>query len=191
MCDWSSDVCSSDLCYDEGKRCAETFTVEYGTKVPGRTAVDVRIARIFNTYGPRMAGDGRVVPTFIRQALRGEDITMFGDGSQTRSFCFIDDMVEGLSRLMEHPGFHGPINLGNPEEVTIADLATSIISHTRSQSRIVRRDLPPDDPKRRKPDISAAQRLLGFEPKVTLADGIAATVADVMARESGAFVLAS
>jgi len=161
-------------CYNEGKRCAETITIEYGV----HRNVSIRIARIFNTYGPRMAdGDGRVVSTFVHQALRGEDITINGDGDQTRSFCYVDDLVDGLVRLMEHPDVRGPINLGNPEEVSIASLARLILELTRSPSKIVNVGLPPDDPKKRQPDITLAKKVLGFEPKIDLREGISRTIA--------------
>ena len=161
-------------CYDEGKRVAETFTIEFGT----HRGVDVRIARIFNTYGPRMTeGDGRVVTTFVHRALRNETIPIHGDGSQTRSFCYIDDLTTGLSLLMEHDRFPGPVNLGNPEEVTMLELAKLVIAETGSTSTIVHGDRPPDDPARRCPDIALARKLLGFEPKVALRDGLAKTIA--------------
>jgi UDP-glucuronate decarboxylase len=161
-------------CYNEGKRCAETVTIEYGV----HRNVSVRIARIFNTYGPRMAdGDGRVVSTFVHQALRNEDITIQGDGLQTRSFCYVDDLVDGLVRLMEHDNVRGPVNLGNPEEVSIADLAKLIVELTGARSRIATRDLPPDDPKRRQPDITLAKKLLGFAPTIDLREGLTRTIA--------------
>lgn len=163
-------------CYDEGKRCAETFATEYGA----HRGVDIRIARIFNTYGPRMTeGDGRVVTTFVHRAVRGESIPIYGDGSQTRSFCFIDDLVEGLALLMEHGRYPRPVNLGNPEEVTVLDLARIVIAAAKSKSEIVHRDLPTDDPRRRRPDISLARSLFGFDPKISLADGIARTIAAI------------
>jgi UDP-glucuronate decarboxylase len=161
-------------CYDEGKRAAETLMVGYRDY----NGVDVRIARIFNTYGPRMLpNDGRVVSNFICQALRDEDLTVYGDGSQTRSFCYVSDMVTGLIRLMESDD-SGPVNLGNPHEVTIEELARTIlgmIPGTRSQ--IVYQTLPQDDPTRRKPDISRARRELGWEPSVPLEQGLEATIA--------------
>lgn len=161
-------------CYDEGKRCAETFSMEYAA----HRGVSVRIARIFNTYGPRMTdGDGRVVTTFIHQALRNEDITVFGDGSQTRSFCYVDDLRDGLVRLMEHPESPGPVNLGNPEEVTVLALARVIIDAVGATSAIVMRDLPTDDPKRRRPDIALARRILDFAPRVSLHEGLERTIA--------------
>lgn len=161
-------------CYDEGKRSAETlfrdFHVKYG--------VDIRIARIFNTYGPHMRpDDGRVVSNFIVQALKGQDITVYGDGSQTRSFCYVDDLIEGFVRLMgDRSAIHTPINLGNPAEFTVRDLAEQIIAITGSSSRIVHKPLPVDDPRQRRPDISAAKRELGWEPSIALADGLKSTV---------------
>jgi UDP-glucuronate decarboxylase len=160
-------------CYDEGKRVAETLMMDYHRQ----NGVDVRIARIFNTYGPRMAvQDGRVVSSFVVQALRGEDITVFGDGSQTRSFCYVDDLVDGLVRLMEREGTTGPVNLGNPAETTILEFARRIIGLTGSRSRIVNKPLPSDDPKQRQPDISLARKLLGWEPKVPVETGLERTI---------------
>ena len=161
-------------CYDEGKRCAETLFFDYNRQHD----LQIKIARIFNTYGPRMhPNDGRVVSNFIMQALRGEPITVFGDGSQTRSFCFVDDLVEGLIRLMNSDDeVTGPINLGNPGEFTILELANMAIELTGSSSTCVHKELPPDDPVRRKPDISAAKELLGWEPTVQLRDGLTVTV---------------
>ena len=160
----------SRSCYDEGKRCAETLFFDYYRQHKLR----IRVARIFNTYGPRMhPNDGRVISNFIVQALKNEDITVYGDGSQTRSFCHVDDMVDGLLRLMSAPdSVTGPLNLGNPAEVTIRELAELIISMTGSSSRIVHRPLPADDPTRRRPNISKAQELLGWRPKVPLAEGL-------------------
>ncbi|MGC8660169.1 MAG: UDP-glucuronic acid decarboxylase family protein [Desulfomonilaceae bacterium] len=160
-------------CYDEGKRAAETLTVGY--RVYNNT--NVGIARIFNTYGPRMLpNDGRVVSNFICQALSGEDLTIYGDGSQTRSFCFISDMVNGLTKLMESSE-PGPINLGNPHEVTIKDLAEKILQLIKTaKSKIVYKPLPKDDPTRRKPDISLAKKALGWAPKTPLEDGLRATI---------------
>jgi len=160
-------------CYDEGKRAAETLTVGYRDY----NHVDVAIARIFNTYGPRMLpNDGRVVSNFICQVLQGEDITIYGDGSQTRSFCYISDMIDGLIRLMES-GEPGPINLGNPHEVTVEELAHTILAMVPgSPSKIVYQPLPKDDPVRRRPDISRARKLLGWEPKVPLEQGLARTI---------------
>ncbi|RWD61280.1 MAG: SDR family oxidoreductase [Mesorhizobium sp.] len=160
-------------CYDEGKRSAETLFFDYSRTY----GIDVRVARIFNTYGPRMRpDDGRVVSNFIVQALRGDDITVYGSGSQTRSFCFVDDLIEGFVRLMNAgvPPQH-PVNLGNPVEFTIMELAESVIDYTNSRSRIVHRPLPVDDPRQRKPDISFARQHLGWEPKVALSEGLAHT----------------
>lgn len=157
-------------CYDEGKRCAETLFFDYYRQHQLR----IKVARIFNTYGPRMhPNDGRVVSNFIVQALRNDDITIYGDGSQTRAFCYVDDLVDGLLRLMETPdSVTGPLNLGNPEEFTIRELAESVIALTGSSSRIVHHPLPVDDPKRRRPDISKAQELLGWQPRTPLCDGL-------------------
>ncbi len=162
-------------CYDEGKRAAETLFFDYHRA----NGVRIRVARIFNTYGPRMHPfDGRVVSNFIRQALRGEDITLFGDGRQTRSFCYVDDLIDGLIRLMEGPdGFVGPVNLGNQDEFTILELAERVIELTGSKSKIVHRPLPADDPKQRRPDITLAKERLGWEPRVPLREGLAKTVA--------------
>ncbi|WP_224982163.1 UDP-glucuronic acid decarboxylase family protein [Geomonas agri] len=160
-------------CYDEGKRVAETLMMDYHRQ----NHVDVRIIRIFNTYGPKMAeNDGRVVSNFILQALRGEDITVYGGGEQTRSFCFVSDLVEGMVRMMETPGFTGPVNLGNPAETTILEFAKKIIALTGSTSRIVYRPLPEDDPKQRQPDISLAKQMLGWEPKVSVDEGLKQTI---------------
>lgn len=162
-------------CYDEGKRSAETLFFDYSRTY----GIDVRVARIFNTYGPRMQpDDGRVVSNFIVQALRGDDITVYGSGTQTRSFCFVDDLVEGFLRLMNAPvaPLH-PVNLGNPVEFTIMELAELVIDYTNSRSRIVHRPLPVDDPRQRKPDISFASQHLGWEPKVALSEGLAHTTA--------------
>jgi UDP-glucuronate decarboxylase len=161
-------------CYDEGKRAAETLTFDF--RRAGRA--DVRVARIFNTYGPRMrADDGRVVSNVLCQALSGEDVTIYGDGSQTRSFCYVSDLVDGLLRLMASDVGDGPVNLGNPNELTVADLVARVMRMTRSASRIVHRPLPVDDPRRRRPDISRAMALLGWEPKVALQQGLEATAA--------------
>jgi UDP-glucuronate decarboxylase len=162
-------------CYDEGKRCAETLFFDYQRQ----HALDIKVIRIFNTYGPRMhPNDGRVVSNFIVQALRGEDVTVFGDGSQTRSFCYVDDLIEGMIRMMDsEKGFFGPINLGNPGEFTMLELAEKVLRATGSKSRLVRRPLPADDPRQRKPDISLARTKLGWEPKVALDDGLAETIA--------------
>jgi len=161
-------------CYDEGKRCAETLFFDYHRQHRLR----IKVARIFNTYGPHMhLNDGRVVSNFIIQALKGETITVYGDGSQTRSFCYVTDMVEGLVRLMRTPDeFTGPVNLGNPQEITIIDLAERIIELTGSKSRIRFEPLPPDDPKQRRPDISLAKKVLGWEPIVSLDDGLRETI---------------
>lgn len=162
-------------CYDEGKRAAECLMMDYRRQ----NGVDVKIVRIFNTYGPRMApDDGRVVSTFIVQALQGEDLTVYGDGSQTRSFCYVDDLVEGLIRMMDSPaGFTGPVNLGNPAECTIRELAEAVLRLTGARSRVVFRPLPQDDPARRCPDIALARETLGWQPAVPLADGLAKTIA--------------
>ena len=162
-------------CYDEGKRCAETLFHDFNAK----RGVEVKIVRIFNTYGPRMRpDDGRVVSNFIVQALRGEDITMYGDGSQTRSFCFVDDLIDGFVRMMASPStLVGPVNLGNPVEFTIADLADQVLALTGSRSRVVRRPLPADDPRQRRPDISRAMCELGWQPRVVLAEGLKKTIA--------------
>jgi UDP-glucuronate decarboxylase len=160
-------------CYDEGKRVAETFTMDYHRQ----SRVDVRIVRIFNTYGPRMlADDGRVVSNFIVQALKGDDITVYGDGSQPRSVCYVDDLVDGLVRMMEVEGFNGPVNLGNPREFTILDLAKKIIAMTGSRSQIVQKPLPSDDPTQRQPDITLAIQKLGWLPKVDVDEGFKVTI---------------
>ncbi len=162
-------------CYDEGKRCAETLCFDYHRQHRLR----VKVARIFNTYGPRMhPNDGRVVSNFIMQVLQGQDVTIYGDGDQTRSFCYVDDMVDGMMRLMASPDqVTGPINLGNPEEFTILDLARRIIALTGSRSKIVREPLPEDDPKHRRPDITLARRVLDWSPTVTLDVGLPKTIA--------------
>lgn len=158
--------------YDEAKRFAEALTMAYHR----HHAVDTRIVRIFNTYGPRMrAGDGRVVPTFITQALQGEALTCFGDGSQTRSFCYVDDLIEGIWRLLQS-NWTSPMNIGNPSEMTVLEFAREIQRLTGSGSDIVFRDLPEDDPKVRQPDITLARRELGWEPRVPLAEGLATTI---------------
>ena len=160
-------------CYDEGKRCAETLMMDYHRQ----NNVDIRIIRIFNTYGPNMApDDGRVVSNFILQALKGEDITIYGDGSQTRSFCYVDDLVTGMIKMMENPSFIGPVNLGNPSERTILDFAKLIIELTNSKSKIVYKPLPSDDPTQRKPDITLAKEKLGWEPKVDIKEGLMNTI---------------
>lgn len=161
-------------CYDEGKRCAETLFFDYHRQ----HGMEVKVARIFNTYGPRMhPNDGRVVSNFIMQALRGEDITLYGDGQQTRSFCFVDDLVEGLIRLMETgPDVAGPVNLGNPTEFTIRELAELVIELTGASSKLVHKPLPADDPRQRQPDISLAGSLLDWTPGIKLRDGLMQTV---------------
>ncbi len=161
-------------CYDEGKRCAETLFLGYHTQ----NSVEVKIMRIFNTYGPRMhPNDGRVVSNFIMQALRGKDITVYGDGMQTRSFCYVDDNIEGMVRLMNsREGFIGPVNIGNPHEVTILDLAERIIDLTGSKSQIVCKPQPADDPMQRQPDITMAKGELGWEPVVPLEVGLMKTI---------------
>ncbi len=161
-------------CYDEGKRVAETLCFDYHRQ----NGVDIRVVRIFNTYGPRMLmDDGRVVSNFVVQALRGEDLTLYGDGSQTRSFCFVSDLVEALTRMMAQDEEVGPVNLGNPGEFTIRELAELVIEMTGSPSTIVHRPLPVDDPVRRRPDISKARRLLEWEPRVPLREGLEPTIA--------------
>jgi UDP-glucuronate decarboxylase len=162
-------------CYDEGKRCAETLFFDYHRQ----HGLPIKVARIFNTYGPRMhPSDGRVVSNFIIQALTGEDITVYGDGRQTRSFCYCDDLIDGLTRLMATgKDVTGPINLGNPDEITIRELAEMIVRLTKSRSRIESRPLPLDDPRQRCPDIAKAKSLLGWGPKVPLADGLKETIA--------------
>ena len=161
-------------CYDEGKRCAETLFFDYYRQ----HRLEIKLARIFNTYGPRMGtNDGRVVSNFIVQALRGDPITIYGDGSQTRSFCYVEDLTEALVRLMGTPvDFVGPINLGNQAEITVKRLAEIVISLTKSKSKITQRNLPSDDPTRRCPDISLAQERLGWTPKVQLEDGLQRTI---------------
>jgi UDP-glucuronate decarboxylase len=162
-------------CYDEGKRCAETLFFDYRRQ----HRLDIKVVRIFNTYGPRMhPNDGRVVSNFIVQALKGDDITIYGDGSQTRSFCYVDDLIVGMVRMMEsEAGFTGPVNLGNPREFTIRELAELVLKLTASRSRLVFRPLPEDDPKQRQPDIALAGRELGWAPKVPLQDGLKETIA--------------
>lgn len=161
-------------CYDEGKRCAETLFFDYHRQ----HNLDIKVARIFNTYGPHMnPSDGRVVSNFIVQALKGEDITIYGDGSQTRSFCYCDDLIEGFIRLMNSPdGVTGPINLGNPGEFTMLELAEKILNLTNSSSRLVKMPLPQDDPKQRRPNISLAKEQLGWEPKINLEEGLKKTI---------------
>jgi UDP-glucuronate decarboxylase len=173
-------------CYDEGKRCAETLFFDYhrqhGTKI--------KVARIFNTYGPRMhPNDGRVVSNFVVQALKGQDITIYGEGTQTRSFCYVDDLIEGFVRLMDSPdAVTGPINLGNPHEFTIRQLAERVIALTGAKSKLVERPLPADDPLQRKPDIAKAKNLLGWEPRIQLDEGLKKTIAyfdDLLRRNIG------
>jgi len=161
-------------CYDEGKRCAETLFFDYHRQ----NGVDIRVVRIFNTYGPRMMpDDGRVVSNFIVQALRGEDITIYGEGNQTRSFCYVDDLIEGFIRMMKQDDTHGPVNLGNPGEFTIRELAEKVLAETKSKSKLAFKPLPGDDPKQRRPDITLAKKHLGWEPKVPLNAGLKKTVA--------------
>ncbi|MDP9034384.1 MAG: SDR family oxidoreductase [Myxococcota bacterium] len=162
-------------CYDEGKRCAETLFFDYQRQ----HGLDIKVIRIFNTYGPRMhPNDGRVVSNFIVQALRGEDVTIYGDGSQTRSFCYVDDLIQGMVRMMDsEKGFCGPVNLGNPGEFTMLELAEKVLRLTDSKSRLVKRPLPPDDPKQRRPDITLASSKLDWTPKVALDDGLKETIA--------------
>ena len=161
-------------CYDEGKRCAETLFFDYHRQ----SAVDIRVVRIFNTYGPRMhPNDGRVVSNFIVQALRGDPITLYGDGQQTRSFCYVDDLIEGMVRMMNQTKEIGPMNLGNPAEFTIRELAELVLRLTESKSELVFRPLPADDPVRRQPDIAKARAALEWEPTVSLHDGLKETIA--------------
>jgi UDP-glucuronate decarboxylase len=161
-------------CYDEGKRVAETLFFDYHRE----NKVDIRIVRIFNTYGPRMdPNDGRVVSNFIMQALRGDNITIYGDGQQTRSFCYVDDLLEGFVRLMNQTATVGPVNIGNPGDFTMLELAEQVLKLTKSKSKIVHKPLPADDPKQRRPDITLAKKYLKWEPKVTLADGLKKTIA--------------
>jgi UDP-glucuronate decarboxylase len=166
-------------CYDEGKRLAETLMTDYHRQ----NNVDIRIARIFNTYGPRMLeNDGRVVSNFIVQALRGEPLTLYGEGEQTRSFCYVDDLLEGLIRLMNTEGLHEPVNLGNPGEFTIRQLAEEVIKTCESKSGFTYMPLPADDPRQRKPDISRAQSQLGWNPTISLREGLKKTVEDFRKR---------
>lgn len=160
-------------CYDEGKRVAETLFFDYHRM----NKVDIRVMRIFNTYGPRMhPNDGRVVSNFIVQALKGNDITVYGDGSQTRSFCYVDDLIEGMMRLMNNDDIIGPVNIGNPGEFTIKELAEKVISLTKSSSKLIFNPLPSDDPKQRQPDISLASEKLGWKPTITLDEGLKKTI---------------
>ncbi|MBR6378780.1 MAG: SDR family oxidoreductase [Fibrobacter sp.] len=160
-------------CYDEGKRVAETLFMDYHRQ----NNVDIRIVRIFNTYGPRMLmNDGRVVSNFIVQALKGEDLTIYGDGTQTRSFCYVDDLIEAIVRMMDQDEIIGPVNVGNPGEFTMLELAHAVLEQTGSKSKIVFQPLPGDDPKMRRPDITLAKNTLGWEPKVNLFDGLQKTI---------------
>jgi UDP-glucuronate decarboxylase len=170
-------------CYDEGKRVAETLMMDYHRQ----NGVDSKIIRIFNTYGPRMLfNDGRVVSNFIVQALKGESLTIYGEGQQTRSFCYVNDLVDGIIKMMDTPDFVGPVNLGNPNEVTVMDLAKRVIEMVGStKSQISKKPLPSDDPQRRKPDISLAKSKLGWEPKITLEDGLERTIKDFSERLKG------
>jgi UDP-glucuronate decarboxylase len=162
-------------CYDEGKRCAETLFFDYYRQ----HRVPIKVIRIFNTYGPRMhPDDGRVVSNFIVQALKGKDITIYGDGQQTRSFCYVDDLIGGMRAMMATPAdFPGPVNLGNPDERTVLDLAQQVIALTGSRSKIIHRELPTDDPVRRRPDIGVARKVLGWEPRVPITEGLGKTIA--------------
>lgn len=161
-------------CYDEGKRVAETLFMDYHRQ----NNVDIRIVRIFNTYGPRMlANDGRVVSNFIVQALKGEDLTIYGDGSQTRSFCYVDDLIEGFVRMMNQEQIIGPVNIGNPGEFTMLELAEQVLELTGSKSKIVHMPLPGDDPKMRRPNIDLAKSALGWEPTIPLREGLKKTIA--------------
>jgi UDP-glucuronate decarboxylase len=160
-------------CYDEGKRCAETLFFDYHRQ----NQVDIRVVRIFNTYGPRMLpDDGRVVSNFIVQALQGKDLTIYGDGTQTRSFCYVDDLIEGFVRLMNHPSQTGPVNIGNPGEFTMLELAEMVLKKVGGPSKVTHLPLPGDDPKQRRPDISLAEADLGWKPKVALEDGLDPTI---------------
>ncbi len=171
---WGNVNCTGiRSCYDEGKRCAETLMFDYHRQ----NKVDIKVIRIFNTYGPRMAkDDGRVVSNFITQGLSGKDITVYGDGKQTRSFCYISDMISGIIKMMGKDDFIGPVNLGNPKEFTILELAKEVIELSGSDSKVVFKKLPSDDPKKRCPDISLAKKKLGWEPKVELREGLKKTI---------------
>jgi len=162
-------------CYNEGKRCAETLFFDYRRQ----HSLDIKVVRIFNTYGPRMyVGDGRVVSNFINQALRGDDVTVYGDGSQTRSFCYVDDLIDGMLAAMDSPAdFTGPVNVGNPAELSMRELAERVLRLSGSRARIVHQPLPPDDPKVRQPDIGLARQALGWQPRVSLDDGLRQTIA--------------
>ncbi len=160
-------------CYDEGKRCAETLFFDYYRE----NKVDIRVIRIFNTYGPQMTpDDGRVVSNFIVQAIKGENLTLYGDGSQTRSFCYVDDLIDGMIGIMEQSESEGPVNLGNPHEFTIRQLAEAVLQKVDTDSKIVEEPLPADDPTQRKPDISLARKLMDWEPKVQLTEGLDRTI---------------
>ena len=170
-------------CYDEGKRCAETLFFDYHRE----NKIDIRVIRIFNTYGPRMhPDDGRVVSNFIVQALRGQDLTIYGDGTQTRSFCYVDDLIEGFLRFMAQTQTVGPMNLGNPGEVTMLQLAELTLKLVGGRSKIVHKALPPDDPKQRRPDITLAKQVLKWEPQVALEEGLQRTIAYFRTRIGGA-----
>jgi UDP-glucuronate decarboxylase len=179
----------SRSCYDEGKRCAETLFFDYHRQ----HKMSIKVARIFNTYGPYMRpDDGRVVSNFICQALLGQDITLFGDGTQTRSFCFVSDLIDGLDRLMNSPAeVTGPVNLGNPDEFTIRELAERILSITGSKSKIVAKPLPEDDPRQRQPDIHLAEKLLGWRPRIKLEEGLQHTIAyfEALLQEHGKAIM--
>lgn len=169
-------------CYDEGKRCAETLMFAYNKQ----NGVDIKVIRIFNTYGPRMLeNDGRVVSNFIVQALRGQDITIYGDGSQTRSFCYVDDLVDGIIRMMENNDVTGPVNLGNPGEFTVLGLANIIRRLTGSSSKVIQMPLPPDDPIQRRPDITIAKKTLDWNPTIKLEDGLKKTISYFSERING------
>ncbi|TCL09052.1 UDP-glucuronate decarboxylase [Shimia isoporae] len=166
-------------CYDEGKRIAETLAYDFARQY----GLETRVVRIFNTFGPRMhPEDGRVVTSFVYRALRGEDLTVFGDGSQTRSFCYFSDLIEGLVRMMNATSVNGPVNLGNPEEITIAELAQLIVEMTNSGSKLTFKPLPQDDPRQRKPDITKAKAVLGWEPQVTMREGLQRTIETMSAQ---------
>jgi UDP-glucuronate decarboxylase len=160
-------------CYDEGKRCAETLFFDYHRE----NKVDIRVVRIFNTYGPRMlANDGRVVSNFIVQAIKGEDLTLYGDGSQTRSFCYMDDLLEAMIRTMNQEETVGPVNIGNPNEFTIRELAEAVMKKVQSNASLIEMPLPEDDPTQRKPDITLAQKVLGWNPEIQLEEGLDRTI---------------
>jgi len=171
---WGNINCTGiRSCYDEGKRCAETLFFDYQRQ----NKVDIRVARIFNTYGPNMRpDDGRVVSNFIVQAIKEEDITIYGDGSQTRSFCYVSDLIDGLIKLMEKNNFFGPVNLGNPIEFSMKEISEKILLLLNSKSKIIYKDLPSDDPQRRKPDISLAKRQLNWQPSINLDEGLITTI---------------